>query len=525
MSLPTLPDEITGQILSHLEWPDIKNIRTLHRKLADVGLEYFPRNVTLVATKWSLDRVNSLLSLETVRKNVKSLTICCYLYLPKDQGPTFIPNPELRKTAKKAFSRHCKMIHHGSYLASLKEILQKLPSLESVAISDYPRSSEILPRSQNSKQVSKDRYLSGAGAPEGKTDLVKQVLDAVLIKLGDHSPANQQPSISLEYSYGPYGLEKVSDRELSPLGLETIKQLKLGMAYETHEQTGNWRTHEGYFRDAGSFAARASNLESLELALNSPWGSFKEFCQLRQFRPYLRLPKLKHLGLDGMLFDKCDVFPFFENHKATLESLSFKACMIMNNHSRTSWFDFFKDVEGTLSLQSLELHTILSHDPEPCDDWPTRYPETIPPERAVRYLASRQKTKMRGKEDAVSQHPYDWESLTWSSVKSDYTRLSRRISRKSPLLPVWWRDTAFAPEKWIPIWQDGLSDQEDDSDGDETESALRGNRAGQLFGSMQGGSGIIIQGNGIRNVRTRQVPFYGGNITEYMLDLRPRRGP
>ena len=467
MSLTTLPRETLDQVFSHLDWPDVKKLRTLHPRLSDIGLEFFPREVTLVATKWSQDRVTRLLSLEPVRKNVKALTICCYLYWPKDQGPNAIPDQELRKTVKKTYTRHCKMIYRKSYPAFLKEILQKLPSLESVAISDYPRPFEILPRSEKSMQVLEDRYLLGAGAPEGKIDLVKQVLDAVLLSFGTHSSGQQQrqrPSISLEYSYGPYGLEKRSNRELSPFlaGYDRVKHLKLAMAHEDHEQTGDWKLHETYLKNAGHFAAKMRNLESLELSLDSPWAQFSDFSG--GLHNPLQLPKLKRLALNDMFFDTWHVIPFLSLHKSTLESLSFSTCTINKNHSKTSWFKFLKDIGDEYSLKSLELHTILQHSLEPCDGWPEVYPETIPPERAVRYLLSKQRTNMKGEEDAVSRYPYDWESITWSSVEADFNKLSRRVFNDSPLLPASWRDSPFAPLRWIPRWQGPLPGEEDDRD-------------------------------------------------------------
>ena len=360
------------------------------------------------------------------------------------------------------------MQNDGSYLSCFKGVLRKLPSLESVAITDYPRPFEILPRSEKSMQVLKGRYLLGAGAPEGKIDLAKQILDAVLSSSGKRSSGQQlqqqqRPSISLEYSYGPYGLEKKSKRELSPLlaGYDSVRHLKLAMSYEDHYKTGNWESHEAYMKNAGRFAAEMRNLESLELALDSPWGEFNDFSGGP--RDPIQLPRLKRLALIDMLFDTRHVLPFLSLHKSTLESLSFSTCTINKNHSKTSWFGFFKEIEGELSLKSLELHTILQHSLEPCDEWPERYPETVPPERAVRYLISGKKTNMQNEEDRVSRYSYEWESITWSSVEADFKKLSRRVYDDSPLLPASWRDSAFAPLRWIPRWQGPLPGEEDDT--------------------------------------------------------------
>ena len=83
------------KIFSFLEWEDIKNLRLQNRQFADIGLNHFPRTVTLVATKWSFDRVEQLLSLEVVRQNVRSLRICCYMFWPTDSGPTSMLTSEL----------------------------------------------------------------------------------------------------------------------------------------------------------------------------------------------------------------------------------------------------------------------------------------------------------------------------------------------------------------------------------------------------------------------------------------------
>ena len=42
VSLPTLPKEIIDTILPHLAWSEIKNLRLQARRLADIGLWYFP---------------------------------------------------------------------------------------------------------------------------------------------------------------------------------------------------------------------------------------------------------------------------------------------------------------------------------------------------------------------------------------------------------------------------------------------------------------------------------------------------
>ena len=110
MSLPALPGETLNQVFSYLDWSDVRNLRPLHFRLAEIGLGFFPREVTLVATRWSLDRVTNLLSLEPVRTNVKALTVCCYLYWPVDEGPNSIPDRDLRRTVRKAYNRQCKMM-------------------------------------------------------------------------------------------------------------------------------------------------------------------------------------------------------------------------------------------------------------------------------------------------------------------------------------------------------------------------------------------------------------------------------
>ena len=459
MSLTTLPRETIDQIFSHLEWPEIRNLRESHRRLAEIGLEYFPQTVTLAATKWSLQRVNELLSLETVRTKVKTLSICCYVYLP-DFGD--------KRSVKKTFNRHCRMIRDGDYLASLKTILQKLPSLESVIISDYPRPNEILPRSPD-PQLWREQYLYSEGAPEGKKDLVKQVLDAILLRFADSSLGHGKLS-SLEYSYGPYGLEE-SDTLPLEAGLDNVKHLKLGMSYERHIETGNYIVHIRWGKDVGRFTAKLKNLESLHLELTSPWASFEDFSM------NLRLPKLKKLALSSMLFDARDLLQFFSHHKSTLESLSLSTTTVMWNHMQMSWFTFFKETEKELSLKSLALSLLLQQDPDGGDDWPTRYPDTIPPERAIRYLVSSQKTNMQGEEDAISQHPYDWRSITWNSIKADFTSLSRPITNDSPV-PEQWQSNAFAPERWIPSPQTDCGPEEESIG-----PIPRGNQSNSFFGS------------------------------------------
>ena len=106
-------------------------------------------------------------------------------------------------------------------------------------------------------------------------------------------------------------------------------------------------------------------------------------------------------------------------------------------------------MKDKLSLKSLELRRILQQEPEPCATWPKFYPEIVPPERALRYLVCERKTNMRGESNTVSQHPYAWESLTWSGIESDFQRLSEALTALAPV-PERWKGSGFrAPERWI----------------------------------------------------------------------------
>ena len=492
MSISAIPREIIDNVFLHLEWPEVRNLRLASRRLAEVGVEYFPRKVTLVATKWSLQRVENLLSLEPVRRNIRSLSICCYVFLPEGEGQSnFVPDPDVRRTVKKTFNRHCNLIKDGDYSTSLEAILRKLPSLESIVISDYPRSKEILPRSQFGKLPHR-HYLSGEGAAVGKEDLLKLVEKAVIGKLRDQSQASQKPNVSLEHSYCPYGLED-NRSEWLRAGLESVTHLKLGMSYENHEE-GFWDAHIQWLTRAGRFTSKAQNLESIDLTVTSSWGTFEDFSK------DLKLPKLKRFAVSEMFFDQQHIFPFFETHSATLKSLSFNTTSMNNNHSKTSWFKFFEDLPETLSLESLELSVLLQQS-DAGSNWPIFYPDTVPTERAIRYLVCGQKTNMRGEPDAISEHPYDWESLSWAGVESDFAKLSRPIRRNDPI-PQRWRKSLFAPKRWIPTMLEAPQPQQATPEHSPAPSQNMGNTH---FVGGQDGSGVYIQGPGIQNVTSRKI--------------------
>ena len=192
-----------------------------------------------------------------------------------------------------------------------------------------------------------------------------------------------------------------------------------------------------------SFTSKAQNLVSLELWLTSDW------CRFGDLTKGLMLPKLKKLALCEMRFHWRGALEFCKRHSPTLESLSLSATILVTDPGELSLFDFFQEVQSELSLKSLELHSLLQQGPEFGDDWPVRYPETIPPERATRYLVCGQKTNMVGELDAISRHPYEWGKITWSSIEADFERLSCSIPRNAPI-PDSWRKNPYAPQRWIP---------------------------------------------------------------------------
>ena len=141
MSLPSLPREVLDDIFSDLDWSDIKNVRLQHRRLAEIGLEYFPREITLPTSDWSLERVEKLLSLEAVCKNVRCVSICCYVIspLPDPCGSDSTTIAIFRTAIEEMLNRQYKLLQHGTYFTAIKAILQKLSRLESVVVPSDPR--------------------------------------------------------------------------------------------------------------------------------------------------------------------------------------------------------------------------------------------------------------------------------------------------------------------------------------------------------------------------------------------------
>ncbi|MCJ1329808.1 hypothetical protein MMC10_006489 [Thelotrema lepadinum] len=162
----------------------------------------------------------------------------------------------------------------------------------------------------------------------------------------------------------------------------------------------------------------ASNLTSLDLAMY--WRYF-DFAKLS-------VPKLKRLVLrDGG--PGIGILGFLERHNTTLEVLQLVSVFFATDE--TSLLTLFEPAKtkSLLTLKSMELKYMLESRPVlgaiPYNEWPMKYPDMVAPGRAIRFLMCQEKTDMNGEHDAVSGHPYDWDSITWTTIESDIRRFSR----------------------------------------------------------------------------------------------------
>ena len=226
MPLSTLPNEILYNIFSYLGWSDVKNVRAQDRRLAEIGLEYFPREITIVATDWrSLERVEKLVSLGPVGKNVRFVSICCYVRFPNLPGPGSTVTTAFGSVLKDILDRHCNSVQEGTYSAAIKAILQKLHRLESVVIPyDYHQTYNVVVTQAVYDQLPGNHEDYTTKLLKCKKGLLKQVMNAVLLRFSELSLQQQKPKRSLEYTYTHNEIEEKDTISLHA-GLKSLTHL------------------------------------------------------------------------------------------------------------------------------------------------------------------------------------------------------------------------------------------------------------------------------------------------------------
>ncbi|MCJ1334721.1 hypothetical protein MMC10_011433 [Thelotrema lepadinum] len=155
---------------------------------------------------------------------------------------------------------------------------------------------------------------------------------------------------------------------------------------------------------------------------------------------------LKKLSLFMVGLETSSMINLFKRHSTILERVRLEATSLEKSYAAEDWIDFFERVmrESDIHLKSLQFSHIESdlekHEDMSFRSWKSLCPDTVPSSRAIRYLMCGEKTNMLDEEDECSHHPYDWDSLTWASIKEDF-----QVMREHHL------DLYEDPDSWVPL--------------------------------------------------------------------------
>ena len=425
MALYALPSEILHMVCTWLRVGDIRSLRQVSRVFGYVGAQYlFPnRTVTLVITEQSMARVGTLSQHPVLSKSIRRLDLCCYMR--KASGRT-IPQDLDQATRDKVFAyihdaQHS-LAKSGTFLASVKGILSRLSNLQSLRITaegyrcremfpdSMARLLEALSRSERDRNMA---YGSSSRADELYQIVAPKLLKTVLEALGDSSLWKRGREIWLDCHHWPY---PVLGRDLSTWrdGIENITRL----AVHFHHLQDNGRF--GNSQLAMSAFVRiltiASNLTDLSIS------SRRHPSSQILGSDFSLPPQLKRLQLAGILTQRDFMFRLFRKDNTRLERLGLGGVKLVHHGNSVSWISLFQGLKNELptSLQDLDICWTIQRERkvEPIyEEWPAQHKEVLPPERALRYLICHNKTH-DGRSDAITRHPYDWESISWTSIIS-----------------------------------------------------------------------------------------------------------
>ena len=127
---------------------------------------------------------------------------------------------------------------------------------------------------------------------------------------------------------------------------------------------------------------------------------------------------------------------FFKRHSKSLKHLCLDYVKLEDVDAASDWVDFLESVfrEARIRLETLQLFNIFS-DIRALQKisliyWEPDYPNVIPPWRTIRYLMCGKKTDMYGEKDKLSGHLFDWDSITWDSIREDIDTIHRRRANR-----------------------------------------------------------------------------------------------
>ena len=310
MSLSSCPNEIIHQMFSYIEKQlDLSSFRSASMRLADIGIHYMPRSMTIALSPRSMDDAKAVVDNPIMRNNVREVRICSFFatvrWLSRWHWPYryyWNPNPEMfLNDLTEAFLESCQDqtilresqwigLTSGLWKERLKHVLLTLPNLRSICIDTRPSAKINLKEAVLSEEAEHLKQKLGRRRRVHHSDgeateyenldecslveeeevishriVAAQALDIVLSLLSIIAPTNHGKEFSFEY--GSFHIWEPIEMSMAlQTSLSHLSCLKL----TTPESALNSLWHPGSDRSCTQhFRAAPHNLQQLELTPGS----------------------------------------------------------------------------------------------------------------------------------------------------------------------------------------------------------------------------------------------------------------
>ena len=448
MAPPLLPNEVLHNVCCRLDTPDIKNFRQANRQFAAIGLEYIAENVGVVVTHASLARSINIARHPVLKRKVRSITFSPFIYKEYKRRNEFfrqhkIPNNMFDSKASSGLSAMIELasfrsgqqlvLGQGRFVKTIKATLLNFQNLEYIGVERFG-SEELRPANMKPFEAlgwtRNDLYKMRSESFE--MDIASRLMRAIFSVLPKFSNRVKMNGLVLSFEYAPYpaSIKNLSSQSAT---FEMLTSLYLTyphgnpLPYAFYEK---FNDYEPYKRDSWE----------------EPLSHFLEVCPKLSTFILLGAPNLdsklifgdhfvwRHLhtvSLSRVTLEKKHMLKFFERHQAILEVLELKRVALYSQKNRGQgtggWESFIPFLECAKTKSNLNLRNFQGYKLGEVgtenlyritEKWHKRYPDIIPFERALRYLMCGRKTDRFGRNDFISEHPYDWNSVTFDSVRT-----------------------------------------------------------------------------------------------------------
>ena len=327
----------------------------------------------------------------------------------------------------------------SAYTSCLRTTIPTFPSLELITFNDLiesmPDLYEHFELEEYANLFRHDDDLAGIGWVDSELHdnvvsfFTPKLLDSIFTTCAEFPHPRSSLKFEFNYNFLPFGFLDHKNYSQWSIALQRLTSLNLTQTDSLDSEPDVWDNS-----NLGPFIASASNFENLCLS----YGGRSDSSEL--FHKGLVLRHLEVLELDYPRLEKNSMFDFFDCHGPQLQKLNLSSLVLvdgdddddddeMSCHWRP-WISFFNRLKeiSLIGLQDFIFdYTHCSSCPYDFEriEWikkecPTRSVPTIVPPSAIQYLMCGKKTNPYiRKPDPVTHLDYDWNAMTWDTIRTD----------------------------------------------------------------------------------------------------------